>query len=897
MTKFRQRALAYRPSVDARRQKSCLKLRRKRLFFELLEDRRVWAELEVTSLLDTTDANDGVVTLREAITSANASADTPDTIIFTEGLSGTIELTQGPLQITDSVVITGNGAANTIIDAKQASRALNIEGTSIDVGLSGLTITGGRTTGDNQVGETIHSGGGIRFLSSGSLTITDSTVSANSTTGIRALGGGIYSSSGNVTLQRSNVLGNSTSGYSAGGGGILTNSGNVTLTRSTLSNNRTTGEVAFGGGISTQTGSVTLISSTVSDNRTTRGSGAGGGIYSSSGSVALTSSTVSGNSTAGDSSIGGGIFAVSASVTLTDSSITNNSTGGDSSGGGGIFAATGNVTLSNSTVSGNRTAGTTSRGGGIYARAGNVTLTGSTLSGNQVTGATSDGGGIWFDNSIVTILNSTITANTASGAGGGLGMVANPTDKKLTIHNTIVAGNTAASDADFTAPTTPATNLEVKSSLIGNNAGTTLAAAASADANGNLIGTPTALLDAKLGPLALNGGTTQTHALLADSPAINAGDDALVTGQINDQRGAPFGRQKDVVDIGAYELRTLDPSFFIVTTLNDELDYSNTAVSLREAINSANGSVGTDTITFSLGLSGTIALSASLGQLPISDSLIINGNGANNTVVDAGKQGFRVIEVTGNSSDVTLSGMTLTGGQTTGSGGGINFDSLNGTLILNHSTLSDNSADTGGGLFNVGLATLNHSTLSGNSARRGGGIDSYRGVTLNHSTLSGNSAVTLGGGILNRGTTVLNQSTLSGNTANLGGGVYNNSTITLNNSTLSGNTSNRAGGGMFNNGTATLSNSTLAGNSAGTSGGGLYNNSGRTTTLNNSIVVGSLNGGDIFWHGHWQRQPDRQPEFCRWSRPWNQWKHSGRRRWRGWSQINRCRYGLGSLSH
>jgi fibronectin-binding autotransporter adhesin len=827
--------------------KSRRRVSKRRLLFESLETRKVLANFEVTSMLDTTDANDGAVTLREAIASANASAATPDTITFAEGLSGTIELTQGPLQITDSVVITGNGAANTIIDAKQASRVLNIEGTSIDVGLSGLAITGGRTTGDNQVGETIHSGGGIRFLSGGSLTITDSTVSANSTTGIRALGGAIYSSSGNVIVQRSNVLGNSTSGYSAGGGGILTNSGNVTLTRSTLSDNRTTGEIAFGGGISTQRGTVTLSSSNVSNNRTTGGSGSGGGIYSFSGSVALTSSTVSGNSTAGDSSIGGGIFTVSASVTLTDSFITNNSTGGNSSSGGGIFAATGNVTLNSSTVSGNRTAGTTSRGGGIYARAGNVTLTGSTLSGNQATGAGSDGGGLWFDNSIVTILNSTITANTASGAGGGLGMRADPTDKKLTIHNTILAGNTATSDADFTAPTTPATNLDVKSSLIGTNAGTTLAAAASADANGNLIGTPAALLDPKLGPLSLNGGTTQTHALLADSPAINAGSDSLVDStQVNDQRGAPFGRKNGVVDMGAYELRVLDPSFFIVTTLNDELDYSNTAVSLREAINSANGSVGTDTITFDFGLSGTIALSASLGQLPIAASLIINGNGANNTVVDAGKQGFRVIEVTGDSTDVTLSGMTITGGQTTSAGGGINFDSLNGTLILDHSTLSDNSADTGGGMFNTGLATLNHSTLSGNSARRGGGIDSYRGVILNHSTLSGNSAVALGGGILNRGTTTLNHSTLSGNTANLGGGVYNNSTITLNNSTLSGNTSNRAGGGMFNNGTATLNNSTLARNSAGTSGGGLYNNAGRTATLNNSIVVGSVDGGDIF---------------------------------------------------
>lgn len=852
--------------------------------YESLETRRLLATFEVTSLLDTTDANDAVVTLREAIASANASAATPDTITFAAGLSGTIELTQGPLQITDSVVITGNGAANTIIDAKQASRVLNIEGTTIDVGLSGLTVTGGRTTGDNLVGETLHSGGGIRFLSGGSLTITDSTVSANSTTGIGALGGGIYSSSGNVILQRSNVLGNSTSGYSAGGGGILTNSGNVTLTRSTLSDNRTTGEIAFGGGISTQRGTVTLSSSNVSNNRTTGGSGSGGGIYSLSGSVALTSSTVSGNSTVGDSSIGGGIFAVSASVTLTDSSITNNSTGGNSSSGGGIFAATGNVTLNHSTVSGNRTAGTTARGGGIYARAGNVTLTGSTLSGNQATGADSDGGGLWFDNSIVTILNSTITANTASGAGGGLGMRADPTNKTLTIHNTILAGNTATSDADFTAPTTPATNLDVKSSLIGTNAGTTLAAAASADANGNLIGTPAALLDPKLGPLSLNGGTTQTHALLADSPAINAGSDSLVDStQINDQRGAPFGRKNGVVDIGAYELRVLDPSFFIVTTFDDELDYSNSAVSLREAINSANGNVGTDTITFSpsLSTSGPPIIFLEFGELPITESIVINGPGQVLLEINA-RQLSRVLNVIGGTAiDVSLEGLALRGGRTTGSnqfingvletthsGGGIRFDST-GTLTLTGSTVSGNTTTgtyaRGGGIFTLsGAVTLIGSTVSGNRTTgresSGGGIHSrYGNVKLTDSTISGNSTAGLrsgGGGLYTRyGNAEITRSTISGNstsggTLSYGGGIHMDSgALVMNESTVSNNSTtgdDAFGGGIrTNDGTVTLSGTTVSDNfttGGAASGGGIFTRLG-AVTLADSVVSGNRTTG------------------------------------------------------
>jgi CSLREA domain-containing protein len=67
------------------------------------------ATFEVTTLADVVDANDGVLSLREAITLSN---DTPglDTITFADSIrGGTIELTAGELTITESVAIEGNG--------------------------------------------------------------------------------------------------------------------------------------------------------------------------------------------------------------------------------------------------------------------------------------------------------------------------------------------------------------------------------------------------------------------------------------------------------------------------------------------------------------------------------------------------------------------------------------------------------------------------------------------------------------------------------------------------------------------------------------------------------------------------------------------------------------------
>src|SRR5262249_19025102 len=75
----------------------------------------------VGTLLDKNDPSHGPTSLREAIASAGPGAE----ITFMPGLSGTIVLALGPLNITRSVTITGPGASVLTISGDDTSRILN----------------------------------------------------------------------------------------------------------------------------------------------------------------------------------------------------------------------------------------------------------------------------------------------------------------------------------------------------------------------------------------------------------------------------------------------------------------------------------------------------------------------------------------------------------------------------------------------------------------------------------------------------------------------------------------------------------------------------------------------------------------------------------------------------
>ncbi len=284
-----------------------------------------------------------------------------------------------------------------------------------------------------------------------------------------------------------------------------------------------------------------------------------------------------------------------------------------------------------------------------------------------------------------------------------------------------------------------------------------------------------------------------------------------------------------------------EPSYAATITVNTTADELNSDgdCSLREAIQAANTDAavdvctagsGADTIdlpagTYTLGIAAQGEDANTTGDLDITADLTVNGAGAATTIVD-GNALDRVFDIPPRGAiggaTVTISGLIIQNGSLASSaGGGIRNT---GTLTLNSSTVSGNTAGFGGGIYNRGDGTLelNTSTVSANTATtNGGGIyNEDRGtLTLNGSTVSGNTAGSgRGGGIFNdnRGTLTLNGSTVSGNTATSGGaGIYDGfgSTLTLISSTVSANTAGDVGGGILNNGVANLKNTIVANNS------------------------------------------------------------------------------------
>jgi CSLREA domain-containing protein len=288
---------------------------------------------QVTTTADVVEKTDGEISLREACV---YGALLEQTVALAESLGGwaTIHLGGQELCVSQALTIEASSDEHLRIDAGGQSRVMYVAG-GASVSLIGVELTGGATTADAP-----GDGGGI-YSQYSTLTLTNSTVSENSTSG--GSGGGIYNDHGTLILEDSTVKGNNAA---VEGGGIFTYAGTTRLLGSRVSDNRAGGD---GGGISSVAqGETVLVDSIVSGNVSSMlgglMGGQGGGIYAAW-PLTVVNSVVTGNMCLGSfgGGAGGGIYA-GGTLTMTNSTVSGNWAG--SSGGiRGTFAVTLNNTI------------------------------------------------------------------------------------------------------------------------------------------------------------------------------------------------------------------------------------------------------------------------------------------------------------------------------------------------------------------------------------------------------------------------------------------------------------------------------------------------------------------------------------------------------------------------
>ncbi|MGF1462727.1 MAG: hypothetical protein ACFB2Z_06135 [Maricaulaceae bacterium] len=232
--------------------------------------------LVVTTALDVVDATDGLISLREAIDSAEANAlagsggttvSFDPTVFAAEDTA--IEFASGASQIVivESITIDGDadgdGDGDVTVDANGEDGVFTIDSAAGDatVTIDALTITGGLATAADA------DGGGVFVGNGDTLVLSNGLVTANAVTGATDLTNNIFSS----------------------GGGLATDGGSILIQDSVISNN----SAPFGGGAYAINGELNIESSTIVGNTST--DGCAGGVLIALSTVVISISLVTSN--------------------------------------------------------------------------------------------------------------------------------------------------------------------------------------------------------------------------------------------------------------------------------------------------------------------------------------------------------------------------------------------------------------------------------------------------------------------------------------------------------------------------------------------------------------------------------------------------------------------------
>lgn len=394
-------------------------------------------------------------------------------------------------------------------------------------------------------------GGGIMNTKNGTVTMDGGGITQNNTLPNYS-GGGIYNQYGKMILNEVSITANK----AGQGAGVFVSglASSVTINNGVISSNEA--ENTDGAGIHIEGQATVNIIGTKIENNHAKVSGGGIYINGHNGANVIVKGVLLEGNIAGKNNIygngnGGGIHntrsASGGILQLEDTVIKENESKGR---GGGLASLGGNQTLNRVVISDNESG---SYGGGVYNGGYSINDGGIqfsyqsivNLSNVQVTGNKSVNGGGMYNTleSSPTLTNVTIAGNSAVNKGGAMFNQASPGDTYFpdmvapVIHNSIIRGTFENIDA---VPV-------IAHSLVEGSGGSGASwnGDFGTDNNGNL----------DVDPKFVDGD----YRLSAESPAINAGSDALVLAGVTtdlDENMRIFGA---AVDMGAYEFGSTPP--------------------------------------------------------------------------------------------------------------------------------------------------------------------------------------------------------------------------------------------------------------------------------------------------------------------------------------------------
>lgn len=231
---------------------------------------------------------------------------------------------------------------------------------------------------------------------------------------------------------------------------------------------------------------------------------------------------------------------------------------------------------------------------------------------------------------------------------------------------------------------------------------------------------------------------------------------------------------------------------------------------------------------------------------------------ANVTTIDGTGLASNPVRMT-STTNASIDGFTITGGNTYSWGSGIRVTGSDATNSIANCTLTGNWANGGSGLnLSQSSPSITNCDIINNTGNSSAGVFlSESSPTMTNCTITGNRATHVagsGGGMyIWVSSPTLIDCTISGNTAlNNGGGLYitASSSPTFTNCVISANRGNWGGGMHITNSSPTFTNSIISGNmadAASGNGGGLYFYQSAVTLTNCNINSNSANNGGGLW--------------------------------------------------